>query len=291
VYSNRYSNTPYRSYLEYRERNSTLAGLAASQLQSFGLRIDTETEHAFGAIVSGEYFPVLGIVPAAGRLIGPSDDLATAPPVVVVSHAFWRQRLGGAPDAVGRTIALNDHPFTIIGVAQPDFRGMTPPVVGDLWVPMAADAVLRPALDPAVRLDTISLQLVGRLKPRIDRARTQADLDTIGRQLSRDRGEPDDRQAVTVYGSRVLVPEFSSPVAAFLAALMTLVALVLIIICANLPISCSRAHSAEGRNWRFGNRSAPDARDWCASCSPKTRLSHWRVRLPVSRSPSGARVS
>ena len=234
MYSNRYSNTPYRSYLEYRERNSTLAGLAASQLQTFGLRIGAETEHAFGAIVSGEYFPVLGIVPAAGRLIGPSDDLATAPPVVVLSHAFWRQRLGGAPDAVGRTIALNDHPFTIIGVAQPDFRGMTPPIVGDLWVPLAADAVLRPALDPAVRLDTIRLQLVGRLKPRIDRARAQADLDTIGRQLSRARGEPDDRQAVTVYGSTVLVPEFSSPVAAFLAALMTLVALVLLIICVNL---------------------------------------------------------
>ncbi len=234
VYSNRYSNTPYRSYLEYRERNSTLAGLAASQLQTFGLRIGAETEHAFGAIVSGEYFPVLGIVPAMGRLIGPSDDLATAPPVVVLSHAFWRQRLGGAPDVVGRTIALNDHPFTIVGVAQPDFRGMTLPIVGDLWVPLAADAVLRPALDPAVRLDTIRLHLVGRLKPRIDRARAQADLDTIGRQLSRARGEPDDRQAVTVYGSTVLVPEFSSPVAAFLAALMTLVALVLLIICVNL---------------------------------------------------------
>jgi hypothetical protein len=55
VYSNRYSNTGYRSYIEYRDRNSTLAGLAAFQMQSFGLRIDSDTEHAFGTIVNGEY--------------------------------------------------------------------------------------------------------------------------------------------------------------------------------------------------------------------------------------------
>ncbi len=234
VYSNRYSNTPYRWFVEYRDRNSTLVGLAASQLQSLALRIDTETEHAFGTIVSGDYFPILGVAAARGRLLGPADDLAGAPAVVVLSHAFWARRFASAPDVMGRTLALNGQPFTIVGVAERNFTGVIHPLVGEFWVPLAADAVLRPVADPAARLDTISLHLIGRLKPGVDRARAQADLDTIGRQLQRARGEPGDRQAVTVYGSRVLVPEFSSPMTAFVGVLMTLVGVVLLIICVNL---------------------------------------------------------
>jgi macrolide transport system ATP-binding/permease protein len=234
VYSNRYSNTAYRSYVEYRDRNSTLAGLAAFQMQSFGLRVDTDTEHAFGTIVSGEYFSVLGVAPARGRLLTPSDDRADAAPAVVLSHAFWKRRFGASPDVIGKTIALNDQPFTIVGIAAEGFTGVMAPLIGDLWVPLAADALLRPALDPATRRDTTSLHLVGRLKPTVNRARAQADLDTIGRQLRRTAGEPDRGQAVTVYGSTTLHPEISSPATAFTAVLMTVVALVLLIVCVNV---------------------------------------------------------
>jgi predicted permease len=153
---------------------------------------------------------------------------------VVLSHAFWTRRFGAAPDVIGRALSLNGHPFTIIGVAGQEFTGAIHPLVGEFWVPLTTDAVLRPALDSAARLDTISFHLIGRLKPGIDRARAQADLDTIGRQHRRERGDPDNRQAVTVYGSRVLVPEFSSPVTAFVAVLMTLVAVVLLIVCVNV---------------------------------------------------------
>jgi predicted permease len=234
VYSNRYSNTPYRSYIEYRDRNSTLVGLVASQLQSFGVVIDQETEHTFGTLVSGDYFPVLGIAPARGRLLAASDDRTDAPPAVVLSYAFWSRRFGTAPDAIGRTIAINNQPFTIVGVTSRRFTGDVPPLTGDLWIPLAADRLLRPALDPADRLDTLGFHLMGRLKPGVEMATAQADLDTIGRQLRRARGEPDDRQAVTVYGSTTLHPEFSSPVLAFTALLMTLVVLVLAIVCVNL---------------------------------------------------------
>lgn len=87
VYSNRYSTTRQRSYLEYRDRNSTLSGLAAFQLKSFGLLIHHETEPVFGEIVSGEYFSTVGIAPARGRLLQPSDDRSGASPVVVLSRA------------------------------------------------------------------------------------------------------------------------------------------------------------------------------------------------------------
>jgi len=234
VYSNRYSNTALRSYLEYRGRNSTLAGLAAFQMQSFGLRIDADTEHCFGQIVSGDYFPILGVAPARGRLLVASDDRPGAPPVVVLSHAFWQRRFGGSPDVIGRTIALNDAAFTVVGVAAEGFTGVMAPLVSDLWVPLAADALLRPALDPSARLEATSLHLVGRLKPGVDRAQAQADLDAIGRQLRLAAGQSENRQAVTVYGATVLHPEISPPLTAFIAVLMVVVALVLLIVCVNV---------------------------------------------------------
>lgn len=252
VYSNRHANTPYRSYLEYRDRNSTLVGLAAFQIQSFGIRIDAETESSFGTIVSGDYFPLLGVTPAIGRLLAPSDDRPGAPPAVVLSHAFWKRRFGGAPDVIGRAMVVNDQPFTIVGVAGERFTGLMTPLVSDLWVPLAADPLLRPALDPAARVEATSLHLVGRLEPGIDRTRVEADLDTIGRQLRAAAGQSDQGPAVSVYDATVLHPEIAQPVSVFLAVLMTLVALVLLIVCANVAnLVLARA---SGRHSEFAIR-------------------------------------
>ena len=234
VCSNRYSTTGQASYLEYRARNSTLAGLAGFQMQSFGLRVDADTEHAFGQIASGDFFAILGVGPARGRVLLASDDRAGAPPVVVLSHAFWQRRFGGSPGALGRTLSINDVPFTIVGVAAEGFTGVMAPLVGDLWVPLSADALLRPAMDPAARLASTKLHLVGRLKPGVDRSRAQADLDTIGRQLRLASAQPDRGPAVTVYAGTTLHPEISPPLTAFTAVLMAVVALVLLIVCVNV---------------------------------------------------------
>src|SRR5688572_5607066 len=152
VYSNRYSNTRLPAYHELRDRNSTLSGLAGFQLRSFGLTVDAEPEHAFGETVSGNYFPVLGVPAARGRLLGPSDDVAGAPAAVALSHAFWVRRFGASPDVVGKTVLLNSVPFTIVGVAHERFPGVLGPLAGDFWVPLAADSLLRPSLDPTTRL-------------------------------------------------------------------------------------------------------------------------------------------
>jgi predicted permease len=233
VYSNRFSNVQLRTYLELRDRNSTLSGLAGFTLRSFGLTVDAEPEHAFGEIVTGNYFPVLGVSAARGRLLGPSDDLAGAPPAVVLSDAFWVRRFGASPDVVGKTVSLNSVPFTIVGIADQRFTGVLAPLAGDLWVPFATDSQLRPALDPAARLQG-SMHLVGRLKPGANRAQAQADLDTIGRQLRAAAGQPVRDRAVTVYGSTMLHPEASTAVTTFTAVLMTVVALVLLIVCVNV---------------------------------------------------------
>jgi putative ABC transport system permease protein len=234
VCSNRFSTTGYRTYRELRDRNSTVAGLAAFQLQSFGLRIDAETEHVFGFIISGNFFSVLGVAPARGRLLAEGDDQVGAAPAVVLSHAFWRRRFGGSPDVIGRTIALNDQPFTVVGVAAEGFTGVMAPLGGELWVPLAADALLRPALDSGRRLDTTSFHLIGRLRPGVGRDSAQAELDTIGRQVRQAAGETVAERAVSVYPGTVLHPEISPPVSAFTAVLMVVVALVLLIVCVNV---------------------------------------------------------
>ena len=232
VYSNRFSNTSYPTYLELRNRNSTLAELAAFQLRSFGLRIDADNEHTFGEIVSGNYFTTIGITAGRGRLLVPSDDAPGAPPVAVLAHAFWMRRFGGAADAVGRTIALNGQPFTIVGVAPEGFTGVLSPLAGSLWVPIASDAVLRPGVDNAARG---SFHLAGRLRPGVDRGRAQVDLDTIARQIAAAEGRPDRPEAAaTVYGATMLHPEISRPATVFVAVLLAVVGLVLLIVCVNV---------------------------------------------------------
>ena len=234
VYSNRFSNTSRATYLALRDRNSTLAGLASFEMRSFGLRIDGDVEPAFGELVAGNYFPLLGLTPTRGRLLGETDDRAGAPPVVVLSDAFWKNRLGQSNDVVGRTIVLNGTAFSVVGVAPERFAGLMRPLTADLWVPSAADALLRPMLEQAER-QTRSSPLIGRLKPGVDLAQAQADLDTIGRQLRQDAGEPAREQAaVTVYPATALHPEFNQPLTVMLGGLMAVMALVLGIVCVNV---------------------------------------------------------
>jgi len=235
VYSGRGANTSHRLYLDYRDRNATLEGLAAVQLVSVGLRIDRETEHGFGQIASGNYFSLLGVAAARGRVLAVSDDRPEAPAVVVLAHAFWRQRFAAAPDVIGRTLSINDRPFTIVGVAPEGFTGTTKPLTGDFWVPLSADTVLRPALDAGARLDSLGLHLVGRLKPGVPIARAQADLDTLGRAIRAAAGEPPlDRQVVSVYPGSQLHVEIAPPIVAFVSVLMAVMMLMLLIVCTNV---------------------------------------------------------
>ena len=128
-----------------------------------------DVEPAFGELVAGNYFPLLGLTPTRGRLLAETDDRAGAPPVVVLSDAFWKNRLGQSNDVVGRTIVLNGTAFTVVGVAPERFAGLMRPLTADLWVPSAADALLRPMLEQAER-QSRSSPLIGRLKPGVDLA-------------------------------------------------------------------------------------------------------------------------
>jgi predicted permease len=129
-------------------------------------------------IVSGSYFPVLGIGPALGRVIEESDDAAPgASPVVVLSHDFWQTEFGGAADIVGRKVLINQHPMTIIGIAAQSFHGVDVGAVPALWLPasMYAEAIPGWPADLLHRPDRW-MQVLARLRRDFTPAQAQAGL-------------------------------------------------------------------------------------------------------------------
>src|SRR5437879_5144218 len=114
------------------------------------VNLSTGGEHkpAAAEIVSGDYFSVLGVSAALGRVIGSDDDQTPgANPVVVVSYDFWKTQLASAPDVVGRKVLVNQHSMTVIGVAAPVFRGIDVGEVPSLWIPAAMSAQAIPGFD------------------------------------------------------------------------------------------------------------------------------------------------
>ncbi len=136
-----------------------------------------DAQPATAEVVSGNYFQVLGVRPELGRVLAVGDDGApNANPVAVLSYDFWKMKLGGSPDAVGRKLLVNSHPMTIIGVAAATFQGIDVGEVPSIWIPasMAEQAIpgFKDYLDRRMRW----LQVLGRLKPGITVHEAQAGL-------------------------------------------------------------------------------------------------------------------
>jgi len=128
-----------------------------------------------GELVSGEYFQTLGVSPALGRMIEPSDERPGAEPVVVLNYRYWQSAFGGSAEAIGRTIRLNGIAHTIVGVTDPRFTRMTPGKSIDLWLPLTELVPL--GLHWGRGTDDASnwwLTIVARLKPNMPRAKAQS---------------------------------------------------------------------------------------------------------------------
>src|SRR5713101_1258398 len=155
----------YLDYLDLRDRNDVLFGLAAHQVLSMNLGREGTPELVRGAVVSGNYFNVLGVKPLVGRTFLPEEDRTPkANPVVVIGHGLWQRRFGADPHVIGRTITLNAHEFTIIGVAPKDFASPFTGAAIDVWTPvMMKDYVARPHFSLTDRGNRW-LMVMGRLK-------------------------------------------------------------------------------------------------------------------------------
>jgi predicted permease len=128
-------------------------------------------------IVSGSYFPVLGVGPAHGRVLEAEDDGAPgAGAVVVLSYGFWQAHFGGAPDVVGRKVLINNHPMTVVGVAAAGFGGVDVGAVPALWLPASMYAEALPGTEDLLNSPTRWMQVLARLRPGLSPKQAQAGL-------------------------------------------------------------------------------------------------------------------
>ena len=164
-------------FMDYRSQTRTLSGIAAYASWSASLAGDEITEGLQGARISANAFDVLGLTPAAGRLLRESDDRPDAPKVAVLSYRLWQRRFGGAVAAVGRSIRMNGESFAIAGILPPHFPFPFRDV--DVFVPLVPDR------DPNryIRRSPNFLRVLGRLNPGTSSDQAQAELTTICRSL------------------------------------------------------------------------------------------------------------
>jgi predicted permease len=240
----------YPLYKELRDGNSVFSGLCAAashhRIQVEAGQGESLDAKITGRMVSGNYFTVLGLKPAAGRLFFDSDDTAeNANPVVVLSYGYWQRRFALAPAIIGSDIRLNGYPFTVVGVAPPGFDG---DVVGEqmaLYVPLS----MQPEIVRGHRWRNSGnnswLLLLGRLKPGITPAQAEADLNVVFQRAARGSYgaalSSDDRKAIIDRQMKVPVSAGGGGVSDLradyrvpLLLLMGIVGLVLLIACVNV---------------------------------------------------------
>jgi predicted permease len=236
------SNQSYPVFTDYRDGSDAFAGLAAyADAEPAHLSTGTgKPERVVSALVTGSYFPLLRIRPELGRLLGEDDDRQRGGhPVVVLSHATWRRRFGADPSVVGKSVRVNGHPFTVVGVTPAGFWGVGLTSLPELWIPLAMAAQVSPALaqNDAVWGRRLSwLDIVGRLKPDVTVAQAQAHLDVIA--ARRASGQPPgerDRWAAVVSATQAALDPYSGERATARTSwiLLGVVALVLLIACVN----------------------------------------------------------
>jgi predicted permease len=154
-----------------------MAAFAGDELK---LEVAGGVEQVFGQVASGSYFELLGLQPAAGRLLRPDDDRLD-PPVAVIGHGYWLRRFGGAPDAIGRTLSHRDRAYTIVGVTPPRFRGLHPGREVDVTLPITQERGL--LADGGAWW----FEAVARLRPRTSREQAAAQADAVFQSYMKDR--------------------------------------------------------------------------------------------------------
>lgn len=186
----------YPDFKVLREQNEVLSDLTLYTQAPISFGNNVRSEVVLGAMVSGNYFDVLGIDPSLGRSFLPEEDSTPGShPVVVLSHSFWQTRFNSDRSLVGQTIVLNNQRFTVVGIAPAGFDGETPPMKVSLWIPVMMTSAMRwepggNRHDPLSNRQDENFGAIGRLKQGVSITQAQAALETINRQLEQSNPAP-----------------------------------------------------------------------------------------------------
>ena len=239
----------YPMYQDFRDRNQVFSGMFCRSIMDFSVSLDGRTELVTGELVSGNYFPVLGVGAAAGRVFAAQDDLQQGGhPWAVLGYGYWKTRFAGDPAIIGKRMTINGYPITVVGVSQAGFDGVEPGFSPQIRVPMTMKNVLTNG--PFYNLNNRRgryAQVFGRLKPGMTLTQAKAGLQPLFHQiLNMEVQEPAFAHASAkskedflkmwmdllpaAKGRSYLRQQFSNP----LLALMGMVGLVLLIACSNV---------------------------------------------------------
>jgi predicted permease len=224
----------YPNYIDLRDRNHSFDALAADDFAQVGLDTGDGPSRAWGFKTSGNYFDVLGIQPHLGRVFHASDEHGpNSAPYVVLTYAYWHTHFHDDRGVVGRMVQVNKHPFTIIGVTPPEFRGTFVAFATDFFVPIVNQEQVDGENILNARGTRSMNEMLGHLKPGVTPAQAVADLNSIGSDL--EKIYPKDESHVTFELSRPgLADLFGGAIRTFLAGLMLLAGLILLAACANM---------------------------------------------------------
>jgi macrolide transport system ATP-binding/permease protein len=244
-----FSSHSYPDYLDLRQRNRSFDDLAACAISQAGLDTGKNPSNAWDYETSGNYFDALGIHPYLGRFFHASDEHGpNSAPYVVLSYAYWHSRFQEDRGVVGRVVRLNKHPFTILGVAPPGFRGTLLFYAPDIFVPIVNHEQLSGDNLLNAREIPWMFELMGHLKPGVTPAQATADLNSVDANLKRSYPKDESSAPYTLARPGLHGDLLGRPMRAFLTALMLLSGLILLAACANLgSLFAARAadHSRE----------------------------------------------
>jgi predicted permease len=227
----------YPDYIDFRDKLHLLEGIAVTKPVALSVGMEDHAERVWGELVSGNFFAVLGVQPEQGRMFLPTEygDAPGSFPVVVISDRYWRSHFGGNPGVVGKTLRVNQHELTIVGVASPRFHGSIPVTAFDLWIPYMQQTVLN-GVNPRMIRDRHNRNMLG-----IARLRQGVTVDQARGELAALAGRMAIANADVSEGmSATLLPLWKSPhgpqglLVGPLRILMGVCVLVLLIVCANV---------------------------------------------------------
>ncbi len=237
-----YSSFSYPDYLDLRDRTRLADGVAASSPIEVRLGDGPDADEVEGQIVSADWFRVLGVAPLLGRSFLPEEDRTPGThPVVVIGEGLLERRFGGDHAVVGRTLTIDDRPFTIVGVAPRSTPSIDLGARPELWVPLMMHDVVMPGFHAfGIPLfgnrGTHWLDLVERLAPGVDRAAAASELEAIARGQAEENPETGRGWSIvaTAASQARLGPPSGRPLVRLTGLLAAVVGMVLLIACANV---------------------------------------------------------
>jgi len=228
-------NHSFPDYLDLRDRNRTFDELVAFDGAVVGIDTGGNPSSAWVGLVTGNYFDGLRLQPYLGRLFHPSDEHGTnSAPYIVLTHAYWHAHFHDDPGVVGRVVQVNKNPFTIVGVAPPEFHGTLVFFFPDFFVPIVNQEQVEGENLLNERGKRWVFSVMGHLKAGVTREQAIADLNSIGAVLEKSYPKDDNDMSFTLARPSLYGDYLGRPMRAFLTGLMLLAGLILLAACTNL---------------------------------------------------------